>query len=199
MLFGGWNIPGTLLDDLSLAAWREATQVLDWCRKHENYLKTNYERSMMTYSASQIKPHFISVLLQGCLKCNKGLYITSWTSASNHLHMIAGRSGTKSSTMDMSDLRVCWPVLGHSRIYFTNLEAPGPARPRPNLTAHHPNSKSGPGGKVAAHACEKRRRGVRARGQSKWSRKRLSQASSGQCPRARTSADDKQRWGRLRT
>ena len=28
---------------------------------------------------------------------------------------------------------------------FTNLQAPGPSRPGPNLTAQRPNSKSGPG------------------------------------------------------
>ena len=79
---------------------------------------------------------------------------------------------------------------------FTNLQALGPSRHGPNLTAHRPNSKSGPEGK-AAHACEKRRRGFRAKGQPKWSRKRrLRQTASGQCPRGRTSADDKQRRSR---
>ena len=81
---------------------------------------------------------------------------------------------------------------------FANLQAPGLSRPGPNLFAHRPNSKSGPGRKAAEHACERRRRGLRAREQPKWSRKRLSQAASGQCPRARMSADDTQRRGRRR-
>ena len=76
----------------------------------------------------------------------------------------------------MRDLRVCWPVLGHSRIYLliSRLRAhPGPGR------------ISRPTGQT--------QRGLRARGQPKWCRKRRRQAASGQCPRGRTSADDKQR------
>ena len=87
--------------------------------------------------------------------------------------------------MIMRDLRICWPILGHSRIYLliSRLRAhPGPGRiSRPTCQTQ----SRGRGGEAAALGRERRRRGVRARGRPKWSRKRLRQAASGQCPRAR--------------